>query len=516
MNCLLKKRTYIAVGGCLALLVLGVFAQDSSKPSAQPPNITTKDNWPSAPIYDKSVPFVPSYMAKNLSIENPVEGTPQLDPIETLSAEGTSGGEVVYMPSIQVGQSPTQPHWVFHSLSNGKLLEGKSVSTVTYHGQLNSFIDHVWDPQLSPDAKLLMFKLGQKPVVNIMSYFVFLWDFQRKTVKRMASPNNLQFRHLFWSPNSQYIAFIVGGDQSGADFEGSGEIELHIYNVQTGKEHMVVRNSAVTRMAWTSQNTLLVTMELPNETNKAKPNTDDESKQQTHTAIYEVGPEEESVPQKVIPNGFYPQPSPDGKWIAYVAQPAPKKPGDKPSGEDGQDVPPAGKVINGRISSGLGFYLWNRQTGKRTLIGPADLNSYRWTPDSAHLVTFNETYRTVGKGDKATGEGLGAIRVVDVPSLASRDVTTLHAHDHEPIPRSEIWPQFEPQMSNDGKTLFVKQSEFIAEEDGYQTEHKALLAVDLATGKTQMLARLLNKYTNIIGWDFHDDSPPWKPTSTSR
>ncbi len=500
-----QKRILVVLGVLSSLFVLKVLAQEDTSPASKQPQLRVEGEWPLAPQDVKDPP--PERVVATIDVEDPTTSPPPVNPMLSIMEKSAFKGRIVYTPSLQVGKPRAQQYLVFHSLSYSKTLKAQPTSVVTYHANTTW---RIWDPQIAPDGTSMLFKLADQPSHSYYSYAVFLWNFNNNSFKRMRAPLNLNFRRVYWSPDSKHIAFVSGGDRGGnvpAHFE---PLQLHIYDVQTGKERMIVENPSVTRMAWTKQNTLLFTMELSEEAKKDKPGEEEGARKQRHAAIYEVAPNEGSVPKIVIPNGFYPQPSPDGKWIAYVAQPAPKKPGDKPGGEDGQDVPRAGLVVNGRIASGLGFYLWNRQTGKRTLIGPADLNSYRWTPDSAHIVTLNESYRTV-KGDKAQGEGKGLIGVVDVPSLTSHDVTTLTAHDHEPIPRSEIWPQFEPQVSNDGKTLFVKQSEFIQEEHGYQTEHKTLLAVDLATGKTQLLARLLNKYTNIVGWDFHDDSPPWKP-----
>ena len=487
-----KTSTFILLGCCLfsGLIALGVYAQENalSENPAQQSRPTDRD-WPIAPKSDSSVPLIPTSRQPIVAIEALTLGPPPTDPVQSAS-EQNYRGTLVYTPSLQIGKPRAQQYWVLRQLGADA---GQTSTVVHYPGETDG---RVWDPQMSPDGKTLLFKLALDPLNFRDAYSVFLWNFQAKRLTQMQAPANLQFRWLRWSPDSRYIAFVSDGDRFGRMPAHSKTPKLHIYDVQSGKQRLIVENPQVTRMAWTHQGTLLFTMAV----SKLSQGSTNQS-EKTGVAIYEVNAQG-GEPKRIIDNGFYPQPSSDGKWIAYVAPSLLEQSGNEPN--DGQEVPTTGKVVNGRISRGVGFYLWNRQTGKRVLVGPADVSSYCWTPDSQHLVTLFETYKAIGQGKKV-GEGVGAIRQVDVPSLRSRDVAVLKANDHEPLPRSEIWPQFEPQVSKDGKTLFVKQSEFIAEEADYQTEVKTLLAVDLPTGKTQTLAKLINRYTNVIGWDFHQD-----------
>src|SRR5690606_3462443 len=67
----------------------------------------------------------------------------------------------------------------------------------------------------------------------------------------------LAYRKIYWSTDSNTIAYIRGGDQDGNDYSSNFPISLYLHNVESDKDTYIASNPYLTHMAWTPQNTLL-------------------------------------------------------------------------------------------------------------------------------------------------------------------------------------------------------------------------------------------------------------------
>lgn len=390
----------------------------------------------------------------------------------------------------------------------------------------------VFDPQFSPDGQYILLKSGW-PYDRRGVYKIYLWNL--KTKKLQSGPEEmLSWRRIQWSPDSNYLAYVRGGDAEGFELDGrTAPLRVCIYSLKTGISRIVAQNRGVTAMTWTRQNTLLytfwpeMTQELVNSATKlpaANPasaskdieyqNTSKEARRSVQPSIYEI-PAADGSPKEIIKDVYgpshpltklgvtIPAPSPDGKWIAFLARMADEQSNqlNKNSTNDKLGDKDAMKPTQRGLSQ-IGLFLYNQVEQKRIFVNSFTTETedfMRWTSDSKHLIIMKTKY--------AHAKGEARISLLDVYTRKSKELTVLQAQDVEMIERPRLQPQFQiMQMSKNNKWVFVKVSEAAERHDMFYTFSVSLQAIDIATGKVSLVARIENYENNSPGMDWLDES----------
>ncbi len=196
----------------------------------------------------------------------------------------------------------------------------------------------VFEPQFSPDGRYVLFKWGG--MADYDSYRLFVMDIASGKLSLVNSPG-LVYRKVLWSPDSQYLAFVEGGDPKGnlqrLWIDGwlyLGPLKLHVCEWRTGRRWLVVQNDGVKEgFSWAAPHSLLYSAlataqkapappkpkaALPAKSTVSRPN------------IFEFSPDD-GQSRLVLRDGLRPHVSPDGKLIAFWGSEDAAKPYPLPS-----------------------------------------------------------------------------------------------------------------------------------------------------------------------------------------
>ena len=104
----------------------------------------------------------------------------------------------------------------------------------------------VYDPQISPNGRYVLFKYGQ-PWLNGL-YRIYVLDIISRSLN-LASKVYLRYKFVSWSPDSRYIAFAEGGDNEGNTIGWPdsyiGPINLYVCDWKTKKSSLVASNDTI-------------------------------------------------------------------------------------------------------------------------------------------------------------------------------------------------------------------------------------------------------------------------------
>lgn len=281
----------------------------------------------------------------------------------------------------------------------------KGISFSTYSVKKSGAYSHqvLYGARFSPNGRYVLFKFGE-PWSSASGYSLSVLDTQTNAVKLL--PINLDYHIVSWSPDSDYIACIQGGDaQGGTSLLGSytGPLTLYVCNWRTGQAHEVVSNDTVRgTFSWIAPHTLLYgalsaqgqaavakEWEHQAEGENAKP-AHPKNKSQPHSAkvvpplipsqpdVYEFSPEDKA-PKRLFHDGYLPVASPNGQWVAFFGSEHPDKP--YPLRFGWQDNPSVSSLCIAH-RDGTARKALDRVSGFYPLL--------YWLPDNHHLLTIEE------------------------------------------------------------------------------------------------------------------------------
>lgn len=356
---------------------------------------------------------------------------------------------------------------------------------------------YIADPLLSPDGRYILFKYAG--IESFDNYLLYVLDTQSKKLK-LVTEKLLTYRLVSWSPDGNYIAFVDNGDSEGdTQYVLSntgmyiGPLKLYVCNWRTGQEYLVISNDTISGpFKWIAPHTLLYGALSPDKQkqSKLKPTASKPQKTQTKGGlqtrpsvrllaprpdIYEYSVETRKS-RLTIADGYHPNPSPDGKWIAFYGS------------------------ANLQESTALGRD-WRRQADNVSLIvskrdgsGRIAFNPVKgtypliiWLADNSRFITLQQT--------KPSPDAEAQIQEWDVSTQKFRQIATLRAKDSEAWPQPFVAPKFSPiNISQDGKTLFVMVTELFGREPdtSFSIIRSLLQTVDLSSGDLTTALRISN------------------------
>ncbi|MEO6907542.1 MAG: hypothetical protein ABI210_06590 [Abditibacteriaceae bacterium] len=455
----------------------------------------TTSVFPDAPTATnvKSVSGKHNYL--DIKIDHRVDSAPAVSYWLQDKVENVPGlrGILAYIPLTKLKDNPvSQPYFVFRGFGVPSL---KTVSSVaSYHA---TPVEQIYDPQFSYNGKSMLFKVGW-PFDPYGSYNLYQWNFEHRTLNLLVT--NLANQIVYPSPDGKWLGYITGGDTNGALYYGSSELVLHIKNLRSKKDVSIKQDLTPYGIAWSSLGTLLFTMPVPDNAKHAPSMPDEPGKydwtKQPRPAIYEALPVK-GLSQKLIDSAQYPVPSPDGNRIAYFGW------SDKMEGVPESTLKAESKGDNPphRVLA-----IFDRKTGKSKLAMDMQPYSMLWSHDGKNLIVLKVTGETE---EDSSYNGTGDIIIIDTTTMQSKQIATLNASDYEPASRDFLSPEFDlSQITNDGRYLLVKKSDYIGSTSAFFHERKTFIAIELKTGQAQTFAQVDNDAGRIIGWDWHDMSTP--------
>ena len=415
------------------------------------------------------------------------------------------------------------PYLVLHKI---EVKDGVSkVSPLTYpvNKPIDKEIDEygtriAYDPQFSPDGRYVLFKFGESMSFN-GGYRLYVLDTATNSTK-LVSEKYLSYAFVSWSPDSNYIAFVEGGDAEGGIFALSsyiGPLSLFVCNWRTGKEYMVTGNDTIRGpFFWRKPHTLLYGVlsekgqkELMEHEDASSANENGQKdkggkaqlgaiktvKLEPRPDVYEYSIEKRSS-KLLFHDGYRPVASPDGKRIAFFGSEHPEKPFPL---RDGWQDHPEGASLSVAQADGT----------KRIAIDQEGDNYpfVCWLPDNQHLLTVEQT--------QDTPNAQAEVNIWDINTRRFQRVALLKAKDYKALPRSIIEPQFLGLGLHGSDTLYVFVTECTGADpkSGYLMDKGSLQIIDLGTGKITTVAET----TSDSGVDWYDDSVPVSiSTSTAK
>ncbi len=231
----------------------------------------------------------------------------------------------------------------------------------------------IFDPQFSPNGKYILFKFGTPDIYG--SYYLYVLDIASNKAQ-LVTKRALSYRKTSWSPDSDYIAYVSGGDATGQVTQGErylGPLRLYACRWKTGEENLAVENDSVRdNFAWGSPHTLIYAALSESEQETLEKQWQTQGVTQSlrnkrkiignpQPRIYEYSVEQ-GKSQILITDGYRPYPSPNSELIAFYGSGNMNKPRslsrswmEKPKDADLIISSHKGDVRK-RLETGLGSY----------------------------------------------------------------------------------------------------------------------------------------------------------------
>lgn len=259
-----------------------------------------------------------------VTVGTPVSRAPFPGEIHPSLHTGAVRGALVYAGDRPLGTSDKAGKFLAFCSNVASI--GDAAKVVVYPLEMAGD-DVPFDPQFSPDGQSVLFKVGALDG----PYHLFCLDLPTGAV-RLAVKRALTLRRVIFSPDGQYLAYVAG--QIG---EQAQPLRLLCNEWKKDREKLIVRNDGTFNgFAWSAPHTLYFTA-LPTAP-KANPSTDRKGEiaalsgvvnQKVPTVarpnIYVAAPESGQI-QLAMLEGNRPQPSPDGKWVAFFGMETPANP----------------------------------------------------------------------------------------------------------------------------------------------------------------------------------------------
>lgn len=340
----------------------------------------------------------------------------------------------------------------------------------------------IYDPEFSPDGRYVLFKKGW-PFERYGLFQLYVWDTVNNQVKELFQNSKfkmLTYPVVLWSPDSNYLAYVRGGDSEGNTEDGAS-LFLYIYNWRDGEERLIVKNKTVRfSFSWAAPHNLLYSSYPENENVSSGSRPD----------IYEVSAAG-GVPRLIIKDGYRPLASPDGKWIAFFGSENPKSP--IPLRSDWEYNP-----------RGLSLIIAHRDGSKRKAINRESVRYpvIHWMTDNQHLLsigyvpTNNNPVSTIA--DTATISNV-QVRKWNAATGLVKNVAQLQIRDIEPIPRAATVPQFQILgLTKNNDSLILKTIEIVDKNDIFYISITTLQQIDLQSGAVDAFLKI--KSDNGVDW----------------
>jgi hypothetical protein len=421
----------------------------------------------------------------------PISGKVPLDTV-VLTDPFPFNASISYVVADQkeLAKNPSLCYLVLHQINrNARQKEAASVSTTTFPITVSK--GGVLDPQFSPDGNHILLKIGLA-FTRHDQFQLYVFDIKARKLK-LASPDQVSFRNVLWSPDGRYIAYIKGGDAEGflAPFSPP---TIVVCNWQTGELQTVVEgpNALGLSMTWMGPQTLLFsnlsTSNQKTNPEKQKNNPEISLRSQRRPNVYAYSTATRKT-QLLIEDGQYPAVSPDQQWIAFFGSEYPGKPFKL---NDDWALRPGGAALS---------VVKRGSVERRPLtIQKGGYPTVLWPPDNRQLVTL----RLTQESPNAKAE----VYIWDTSTQQQKKVGSITATDFEEQPRSITYPQISALgVSRDGKDLIVLKQEYTGRTGPWLDESDYIQAMNLSTGK---LTPLL-KTSAPLGIDWME-LPPTKST----
>jgi hypothetical protein len=401
------------------------------------------------------------------------------DPLQSFAPKSFRG-KLVYATKQPVQGSPEWKSFLILRQAD----KASQTDTVSAYRAATDFSNNVFDPQFSPDGRFVLLRTG--PMGDRWDrHRLFIWDLSGNRVQP-GPADEVTYYSTPWSPDSNFFAYIVGGDVEGHVGSNEGSLQLYTYDIKASRSSLIAQNPAVLAVAWSQANKLLYSAFPANDGKPADKVVAGQVDSKVRPDIFET-PANGDAPKLILKDGYRPLPSPDNTWIACFTSTDPAKP-QSPSTEFFLDVPRQAYLC-----------LYNRAEGRRMIIRP-ETRTYShllWTRDSKSLIAM----KTIQESPHARTE----ITLIDVLTSRIRQLARLRADDIEPVTRVETQPQFEPigVSQSNPSFAFVRISEMVGRNEiGHYVQRTSIKAINTETGAVSTVAQI----NTSLGVDWHDES----------
>lgn len=379
------------------------------------------------PIFIAHASAIAQY--KGVEFLTPLASAPQKD-VFTYTDQTNLSGNITY---DVLTLSPAKKYVVVRTIKNGKQAQVISLPVQTSLSLLGV--------KMSPNGRYIFIKIGTMGD-DSDQYNTYFWDLKTQAIT--AGPSNLTYYRVVWSPDSQYIAYNLGGDVNGDEYGVAGSyrpLKLFTFNILNQKTSFVALGQTLTYFSWTDKDTLLLS--LPKNYPINAPETFDEENMKSAQLlnIYEASADAGKL-RIVIEGGYHAVLSPDDKYIVYLAH-TNTNAKTKGASENQTSISYPYLTI---------FDIKNKTV--RLIPGQrSDLYDLKWTQDSQKLVLSHYNYTN------ATGSL--AISTIGIKNLDEKKLAQINVQDSEPTYRNKYQPQFRVlKVAQDNSYLLVQTQQF--------------------------------------------------------
>lgn len=346
----------------------------------------------------------------------------------------------------------------------------------------------------SPNGHYLLIRQGELSSFPYWQMYVLDCETHQATpVKHTAI---LNYPLVSWSPDGQYLCYIVGGDISGSPYDPLGgyigPLTLMICDWRAGIEYPVATADNLRGpFSWIAPNTLVYgylsqdkqrvleslrrrLAELPkNKTAAASDSTTQirRSLQEIQPDVFQYSPTSRSN-QRVIGNAFRPIVSPDGQHVVYFGSEDVKNP--IPLREGWEDFPSGSALVVGRMDGTERVALNVFRSYPRVI----------WQKDNRHLLTVEEV-----AADRAQ------VKQWDTQSGQFRVLADVRVRVNIGSASTPQEPQVVPlRLSDDGKQLLLRVTEISGRDPSgnWNILNYSIRSLDLSSSTVETVVEVNN------------------------
>lgn len=391
-------------------------------------------------------------------------------------------GEIAYFTPVFAHQSSYKyPYDLFvQKLGPGTL------TLVSKHTFVLKYNENVAGCEFSPNGKHLLVKILAPGVPDDVDNIA---EWNPNTQSLQPGPQGLRYRLLYWSPNGDRFAYVLGGDRIGyeslemGDQNQDASMTLCVYDLATRTSNSVVQHPVLDSTGWLSSDTLLyATVNDPMFLLFERP------VRSQHPNIYSYSVRS-GTSTELIADGFSPAASADGQQIAFLGWPA--------------------RTKSSPASSGFGVYVYDVQKQTRTLVYPirssTERNQLAWLPDGKRLLLLRILYRRTDPGVVETGKdypayGTGHFILLSPALSEAKELAVVKTTDTNL--RDDPTTIFRIRgFSQTGSSLYFATKEVEKGLNVYESDsnsHDRLCALNLNDGAVQEIYSGTNLYG--VGW----------------
>ncbi len=335
---------------------------------------------------------------------------------------------------------------------------------------------------LSPDGRYLFLRLSDGADLFGSPDSLVIYDLRKQAITRIYEPKEVRYRHAEWSPNSQYVAFVVGARVDGSvlftpDFQIGDDPHIGVLDVGTGQVQTSPDAVFSLRFSWTSRNSLLYISDnklyewsLENPKTKV-------ARLLTGNIYSEVRSLPDDAPQAIC--------SPDGRSIAYFGLLPKENAKSKAADLDAGDAPP-------------GLYLYHYTTHSAERIANLTSGFLTWSSDSRRVYNTVLTDLPVEGGPKPHSRITATIRAVDIASRSTTEVASIGVDDAEELHRyaGPVAPFKVLSIPNPNEMLIEGTASGEQDSRGFFDQSYILFSVDLRSKKITQVSTVIDEMSS--------------------